>query len=150
MGRTLQGTNSESIAQQHPLLKLSLAAEASHTHLTAERKSSQVREETRARLLRAVQQTYEDVFERAQIAPPHMYQLRKSANQALDHTLAPLCDWMYLDQTLQLPAWLQLICKWVDRSKCSQLGCLAKHASSSYICTLCSCKASDQLWTVNN
>ena len=84
-------------------------AEASHRQITAENKTTQVRLETRARLLRAVQQTYEDVFERAQIAPPHMYQLRKSTNQALDHTDAPLSDWTYLQQNLQVPAWLKLL-----------------------------------------
>lgn len=84
--------------------------EASHRHITAERKTAQVRQETRARLLRAVQQTYKDVFERAHIAPAHMYKLRKSADRALDHTDEPVCDWKYLDESCQLPArlhWLQ-------------------------------------------
>ncbi|KAL0054936.1 hypothetical protein WJX82_004786 [Trebouxia sp. C0006] len=87
--------------------------EASHRHITAERKTAQVRQETRARLLRAVQQTYKDVFERAQIAPAHMYRLRKSADQALDHTDEPVCDWKYLDESCQLPAWLH----WLQRLK---------------------------------
>lgn len=86
-----------------------VAAEASQRTITAQRQTSQVRQETRARLLRAVQQTYEDVFERAQIVPGHMYQLQKSANQALDHTDEPLCDWMYLQQNLQLPHWLRVL-----------------------------------------
>ncbi|KAL0027925.1 hypothetical protein WJX79_003037 [Trebouxia sp. C0005] len=87
--------------------------EASHRHITAERKTAQVRQETRARLLRAVQQTYKDVFERAHIAPAHMYRLRKSADRALDHTDQPVCDWKYLDESCQLPAWLH----WLQRLK---------------------------------
>ena len=86
-----------------------VAAEASQRTITAQRQTSQVRQETRARLLRAVQQTYEDVFERAQIVPGHMYQLQKSANQALDHTDEALCDWAYLQQNLQLPRWLRVL-----------------------------------------
>lgn len=85
------------------------AAEASQRTITAQHQTSQVRQETRARLLRAVQQTYEDVFERAQIVPGHMYQLQKSANQALDHTDKPLCDWKYLQQNLHLPRWLRVL-----------------------------------------
>ena len=79
--------------------------------MTAERKTAQTRQETRARLLRAVQQTYEDVFERAQIAPAHMYKLRKSANRALDHTDVPVCDWKYLEESCQLPLWMH----WLQR-----------------------------------
>lgn len=94
-----------------PSCSVVLVAEASHRHITAERKTAQVRQETRARLLRAVQQTYKDVFERAQIAPAHMYRLRKSADQALDHTDEPVCDWKYLDESCQLPAWLH----WLQR-----------------------------------
>ncbi|KAL3158150.1 Son of sevenless 1, variant 2 [Trebouxia sp. C0010 RCD-2024] len=83
--------------------------EASHKHITAQTKTAQVRQETRARLLRAVQQTYEDVFERAQIVPGHMYQLNSTADQALDHTDQPLCDWTYLQQKLHLPHWLRVL-----------------------------------------
>ena len=88
-----------------------IAAEASHRQMTAERRTAQSWQETRARLLRAVQQTYEDVFERAQIAPAHMYKLRKSANRALDHTDVPVCDWKNLEDSCQLPLWMH----WLQR-----------------------------------
>jgi len=103
---------------------VAFVAEASHRHITAERKTAQVRQETRARLLRAVQQTYQDVFERAQIAPAHVYRLKKSADQALDHTDVPVCDWKYLDESCQLPAWLH----WLQRcdldSVCVRVMCI--------------------------
>ncbi len=66
-----------------------------------------------------MQQTYEDVFERAQIAPAHMYKLRKSTNRALDHTSLPLCDWRYLDESCQLPAWLRALQRY-DSAMCQQ------------------------------
>lgn len=98
------------IGKQAPIECLtSPFAEASHKHITAQTKTAQVRQETRARLLRAVQQTYEDVFERAQIVPGHMYQLNSTADQALDHTDQPLCDWTYLQQKLHLPHWLRVL-----------------------------------------
>lgn len=85
------------------------AAEGLQQSISAEDKRAQLRQETRARLLRAVQQTYEDIFERAHVAPTHLYKLKNSANRALDHTRDPLCDWNYLDDSFRTPTWLQLL-----------------------------------------
>ena len=92
-----------------PSLVHGIAADAADIQITVQNQTAQVRQETRARLLRAVQQTYEDIFERAQIMPGHVYALKQSADQALDHREKPLCDWKYLQQDLQLPAWLPVL-----------------------------------------
>ena len=84
-------------------------AEGPRQSISVEAKRAQLRQETRARLLRAVQQTYEDIFERAHVAPAHLYKLKNSANRALDHTRDPLCDWKYLDNSCHIPTWLKLL-----------------------------------------
>ena len=100
--------------------------------MTAEKKSAQMRQEARARLLRAVQQTFEDIFGSAHVAPAHMYRLKASVNKALDQTAQSLNHWPFLEETLSLPTWLRMLHRWEEEEwkHVALLTCREAHAKA--------------------
>ncbi|KAK9814099.1 hypothetical protein WJX72_000644 [[Myrmecia] bisecta] len=86
---------------------------------------TQLLRETRGRLLRAVQKTYKDVFDRNHIQSRHIYALKQATDKALDRVGEPLSDWKHLEASCKVPlyvhwlqwfAWTPFAGRWV-RSK---------------------------------